>query len=53
MPKTPSRKTRGEVLKLPQSKIDEFRDLIQQTSLTSLVGAMRLVTGRLDFITGL
>src|SRR3546814_11189341 len=42
-----------EVLKLPESKIEEFRALLQQTSLTALVDAMRLVTGRLDFIAGL
>src|SRR3546814_9930078 len=33
-----------EVLKLPESKIEEFRALLQQTSLTALVDAMRLVT---------
>src|SRR3546814_2105956 len=32
---------------------EEFRALLQQTSLTALVDAMRLVTGRLDFIAGL
>src|SRR3546814_13076075 len=42
-----------EVLKLPESKVEEFRALLQQTSLTALVDAMRLVTGRLDFIAGL
>src|SRR3546814_17379495 len=42
-----------EVLKLPESKIEEFRALLQQTSLTALVDPMRLVTGRLAFIAGL
>src|SRR3546814_10913112 len=42
-----------EVLKRTESKIEEFRALLQQTSLTALVDAMRLVTGRLDFIAGL
>src|SRR3546814_16723145 len=42
-----------EVLKLPEAKIEELRALLQQTSLTAIVDAMRLVTGRLDFIAGL
>jgi hypothetical protein len=42
-----------EVLKLPEAKIDEFRQLIERTSLTAMVDAMRLVTGRLEFLAGL
>lgn len=42
-----------EVLRLPEAKIEEFRNLLEQTSLTALVDAMRLVTGRLRFIAGL
>jgi hypothetical protein len=42
-----------EVLKLPEAKVDEFRMLLEQTSLTALVDAMRMVTGRLEFIAGL
>lgn len=42
-----------EVLKLPEAKIDEFRQLIERTSLTAIVDAMRLVTGRLEFLSGL
>jgi hypothetical protein len=42
-----------EVLKLPEAKVEEFRNLLEQTSLTALVDAMRLVTGRLHFIAGL
>jgi hypothetical protein len=42
-----------EVLKLPEVKVDELRMLLEQTSLTALVDAMRLVTGRLDFIASL
>ncbi len=36
-----------EVLKLPEAKIEEFRKLLEQTSLTAIVDAMRMVTGRL------
>ncbi|MEZ5247605.1 MAG: ATP-binding protein [Acidimicrobiales bacterium] len=42
-----------EVLKLPESKIEEFRSLIERTSLTSILDATRLVTGRLEFLAGL
>lgn len=42
-----------EVLKLPEAKINEFRQLIERTSLTAIVDAMRLVTGRLEFLAGL
>jgi hypothetical protein len=42
-----------EVLKLPEAKIVEFRQLIERTSLTAMVDAMRLVTGRLEFLAGL
>lgn len=42
-----------EVLKLPDEKIDEFRQLLERTSLSALVDAMRLVTGRLEFLAGL
>ncbi len=42
-----------EVLKLPAEKIEEFRELLERTSLPVLVDAMRLVTGRLEFLAGL
>jgi hypothetical protein len=42
-----------EVLKLPEAKIEEFRDLLERTSLPALLSAMRLVTGRLEFISSL
>ncbi len=42
-----------EVLKLPDEKIEELREIIERTSLTALVDAMRLVTGRLEFLAGL
>ncbi len=42
-----------EVLKLPKTKIDEFRHLIERTSLIAMLDAMSLVTGRLEFLAGL
>lgn len=41
-----------EVLKLPEAKLEEFRQLLERTSLSALVDAMRLVTGRLEFLAG-
>ncbi len=42
-----------EILRLRDAKIDEFRQLIERTSLTALVDAMRLVTGRIEFLAAL
>lgn len=42
-----------EVLKLPTRKVDELRSLIERTPLLNLMSAMRMITGRLDFIAGL
>ena len=42
-----------EILKLPSDKLEEFRRLLQQTNLTNIVNALRMVTGRLEFLKGL
>jgi hypothetical protein len=42
-----------EVLKLPQEKVDEFHALLQKTSLTAMLSATRMVTERLELLTGL
>ena len=36
-----------------QVQLAKFRQLLERTSLTALVDAMRLVTGRLEFLAGL
>ena len=42
-----------EVLSLPNDKLAELHTLLQRTPLTALVGAVKKVTGRLEFIAGL
>lgn len=41
------------VLKLPAAQVEEFSDLLQKTSLESVVKASSVVVGRLDFLIGL
>ncbi|WP_020388552.1 ATP-binding protein [Kribbella catacumbae] len=42
-----------EVLNLPEDRLQELRDLVEATSLGSIISAARRVTDRLDFIQGL
>lgn len=42
-----------EILKLPQSKVEELRALLEKTSLEQLIDTMRMVVDRLDFLMGL
>lgn len=42
-----------EVLELPQDQVDELRDLLDKTSLSSVIAAARQITDRLDFLLGL
>jgi hypothetical protein len=42
-----------EVLNLPEDRLDELRELVERTSLTSIIAAARRVTDRLDFLAGL
>lgn len=43
----------GEVLKLPQKQLDEFRGLLEKTSLSAIIAASKMVTDRLSLIQGL
>jgi hypothetical protein len=40
----------GHVLDLPAERVDELRQLLEQTSLTSLITAARTITNRLSFL---
>ncbi len=42
----------GEVLGLPKEKQQELADLLKQTTLSSIIEAAHVVTGRLDFLKG-
>lgn len=42
-----------EVLELPQDKLDELSDLLDKTTLTAIIAAAKLITGRIDFLAGL
>lgn len=42
-----------EVLSLPEDKLAELHSLVERTPLTSLVGAMKKITGRLEFLAAL
>lgn len=42
-----------EVLNLPQDQVDEFRALLQRTTLSALISSARAITDRLDFLQGL
>lgn len=41
------------VLNLPKERQDDFADLLKKTTLSSIIAASRLVTDRLDFLSGL
>lgn len=43
----------GEVLKLSHEEVEEFRLLIEKTSLADVIGASRQVSDRLEFLTAL
>ena len=43
----------SEVLALSDEKLEEFRSLLDRTPLTAILSAVRMVTGRLDFLAGL
>ncbi len=43
----------GEILELPKQKQEDFAELIQQTSLDSIITASTTVTNRLTFLSGL
>ena len=43
----------ADVLHLPKEKQDEFAKLLEQTSLTSIIAAAKVVTDRLNFLKGL
>ena len=42
-----------EVLALPVEKLDEFREILERTSLASVIAAVKTVTDRLEFLAGL
>lgn len=42
-----------EVLDLPPERLDELKELMEQTSLSSIITAARQITNRLDFLAGL
>ena len=42
-----------EVLALPEDKLAELHSLLERTPLTSLIGAMKKITGRIEFVAGL
>jgi hypothetical protein len=42
-----------EVLRLPETKLEELRDLIERTSLSAIIDATRMVTNRLELINSL
>jgi hypothetical protein len=43
----------NEVLNLPESRIKEFSELIEKTSLNSILNLSKQITSRIDFISGL
>lgn len=43
----------GEVLGLPKEKQDELAELLKQTTLSAIIKAANVVTGRLNFLKGL
>ena len=42
-----------EILRLPETKLEELRELIERTSLTGIIDATRMVTNRLELINSL
>lgn len=42
-----------EILNLPEEKINEFAELLERTTLTSIINASKLIADRLDFLVGL
>ncbi|MCA1704516.1 MAG: ATP-binding protein, partial [Actinobacteria bacterium] len=50
---TSLRRVLAEVLQLPQESLDELNALLDQTSLTEIISASRLIANRLDFIEAL
>jgi len=42
----------ADVVKLPKEKQDEFVELLEKTSLESIINASKVVTDRLDFLSG-
>ncbi|MCA1696215.1 MAG: hypothetical protein LC749_16665, partial [Actinobacteria bacterium] len=50
---TSLRRVLTEVLQLPQESLDELNALLDQTSLTEIISASRLIANRLDFIEAL
>lgn len=42
-----------EVLELPKDRLDELHRLLDHTPLTSIIGAAKTITDRLNFLTGL
>lgn len=50
---TSLRRVLTEVLQLPQESLDELNSLLDQTTLTEIISASKLIANRLDFIEGL
>ncbi len=50
---TIARRILAEVLDLPEDKQEEFAQLLERTSLESIITASKIVTDRLDFLKGL
>ncbi len=42
-----------EIFDLPEEKINEFAELLERTTLSSIISASKLIADRLDFLTGL
>ncbi|MGI8757485.1 MAG: ATP-binding protein [Acidimicrobiales bacterium] len=42
-----------EVLALPEEQLEEFRTLLERTPLTAMLGVVRTITGRLEFLAAL
>ena len=42
-----------EVLSLPEEKLAELHDLLKKTSLASIIGTMKKITGRMDYLSAL